>query len=61
MSQEVGIIPFASPQEQRRGDRSDEFREEISTRGRAAIAQGVKRMEETEEKKMKVFFETEHM
>lgn len=61
VSQEVGIIPFASPQEQRRGDKSDEFREEISMRGQAAIAQGVKQMLETKEKKMKVFFETEHM
>lgn len=48
MSQEAGITPYTSVQEQRRGDKSDE-KEEISMYGQAVIAQGMKRMEETKQ------------
>lgn len=40
VSQEAGILPFARPEGQCRGAKSDEFREEASMRGRAVIAQG---------------------
>lgn len=46
VSQEAGITPYTSPQEQCRGDKSDE-KEEISMYGQAVIAQGRKRTEET--------------